>query len=501
VGTLQDVTEHWQLREQRFASEARLRLAIEAGRMAVWEVDLASDVVTGSPELNQLLGFPRDAKPTVEEMRAFYYPGEGERLRGIGQAALARGERFFEAEFRYLWPDGSVRWLLLRAEVLLDAGRQPLRVIGVLLDVTDRRRTEEALREGEARLRLAQEAGGVGVWDMDLATMAVRWSPELYALFGLDPERDGPMTAERSLDLVHPDDRAQLQAAWTAAPTTGAMTAEFRISRSAPDGATEERWMLSRGRHLDAPAGTGGRVVGVNVDITDRKRAEERQRLLAREVDHRAKNALAVVQAAVRLTPKGDAAAYARAIEGRVNALARVHSLLAEGHWSGTGLRVLAEGELAPFLLPREGSSVEDAPRVELQGPAVLLGPTAAQALSMVLHELATNATKHGALAEPAGVVRLSWTRDRVAGLLRLRWAEEGGPPVPAPPTRRGFGSRVVEATVCGQLGGAVRRDWQASGLVCELEVPLGRLVTDLGGGTRPTEPLVVASENGRRSP
>ena len=268
-------------------------------------------------------------------MRARYFPGERERLRAIGQAALSRGERFFEAEFRYLWPDGSLRWLLLRAEIVLDAAGQPVKAIGVLLDMTDRKRTEEALRESEAGLRLAQEAGGVGVWDMDLAAMAVRWSPELYALLGLDPGQEGPMSMARSLELVHPDDRAAVEAAWAEVLTTGVLTTEFRMLRRAPDGATEERWMLSRGRHLEGSAGAVGRIFGVNVDITDRKRAEERQRLLAREVDHRAKNALAVVQAALRLTPKGDAATYARAVEGRVNALARVHSLLAAGRWAG----------------------------------------------------------------------------------------------------------------------------------------------------------------------
>ena len=255
AGTLQDVTERWRLEEQRAASEARLRLAVDAGRMAVWDADLTRDSVTGSPELNRLLGFPPEASPSFEEMRARYFPGERERLRAIGQAALGRGERFFEAELRYLWPDGSLRWLLLRAEILLDAAGQPVKAIGVLLDMTDRKRTEEALRDSEAGLRLAQEAGGVGVWDMDLAAMAVRWSPELYALLGLDPGQEGPMSMARSLDLVHPDDRAAVEAAWAEALTTGVLTTEFRMLRRAPDGATEERWMLSRGRHLEGSAG------------------------------------------------------------------------------------------------------------------------------------------------------------------------------------------------------------------------------------------------------
>jgi two-component sensor histidine kinase len=234
-----------------------------------------------------------------------------------------------------------------------------------------------------------------------------------------------------------------------------------------------------------AASGEPVRLVGVCLDLTERRRAEERHRLLAREVDHRAKNALAVVQAALRLTPKDDAATYARAVEGRVQALARVHGLLAEARWSGAELRSLATGELEPFLPPPSSASgparAEAAspglppPRVELAGPPLRVGPSAAQALSMALHELATNATKHGALSVPGGVVRLSWAVDRAAGLLALTWTERGGPAVVGPPSRRGFGSRVIEGTVADQLGGHAECRWEAEGLTCEMRVPLAR--------------------------
>ena len=149
-------------------------------------------------------------------------------------------------------------------------------------------------------------------------------------------------------------------------------------------------------------------------------------------------------------------------------------------------MKALAEGELAPFLLPQANSPCPDAPRVELRGPAMLLGPTAAQALSMALHEIGHECDEAWRASRPAGLVRLSWQVDHAAGVLRLRWAEAGGPAVPAPPARRGFGSRVMEATVCDQLGGAVRREWAPGGLVCDLEIALRRLGADLGGGTEP---------------
>jgi two-component sensor histidine kinase len=204
-------------------------------------------------------------------------------------------------------------------------------------------------------------------------------------------------------------------------------------------------------------------MVGVNLDITERRQAEERILLLAREVDHRSKNALAVVQAALRLTPRSDAGAYAAAVEGRVAALARAQTLLAADRWSGAELRGLIEGELAAFLGAGQ--------RVELDGPRVTLPTGVTQAIAMAVHELATNAVKHGALSVPGGRVAVSWQlRDEA---LQLRWQEAGGPPLHGPPARRGFGSRVLEGTVRGQLGGSVSLDWLPEGLACRLVVPL----------------------------
>jgi hypothetical protein len=161
-----------------------------------------------------------------------------------------------------------------------------------------------------------------------------------------------------------------------------------------------------------------------------------------------------------------------------------VHSLLAEGGWSGADLRAVAERELAPYAPARGSEGPAPSPAVSLDGPPVRLAAAAVQPLAMVLHELATNAAKHGALSAPGGRVEVRWRAGRRGeddGMLRLRWTETGGPPVLAVPARRGFGTRVVEATVRGQLGGAVERRWEPSGLVVEVTVPLARLVADAG--------------------
>ncbi|MDI3308245.1 MAG: HWE histidine kinase domain-containing protein [Acetobacteraceae bacterium] len=240
------------------------------------------------------------------------------------------------------------------------------------------------------------------------------------------------------------------------------------------------------------PTAAGGLSVYLR-DIQERKRAEERQALLAREVDHRAKNALAVVQAAVRLTRAEDVKGYVRALEGRIAALARAQTLLAQDRWAGADLRALVRGELKPFL----GGNRQ---RAVLDGPPMVLPPGAAQPLAMAVHELATNALKHGALSVEGGRVAVSWRAvGRAASrMLRLRWVETGGPPVPGVPTRRGFGTRVVDATIRRQLGGTVSLAWEAQGLICDIELPLTRAPGPGRGaaatGAVPSEPPTPGS-------
>lgn len=212
-------------------------------------------------------------------------------------------------------------------------------------------------------------------------------------------------------------------------------------------------------------------------DISARKAAEARQDILVREVDHRAKNILAVVQSVLRLTPRDQPGAFAAA-EMRVSGLARVHSLLAEGGWSGADLHAVAERELAAYCTV--GGGAGGGPAVFFDGPPVALAPSAVQPVAMVLHELATNAAKHGALSAPGGRVEVRWRagrREGEDGLLRLHWVETGGPPVAGPPERRGFGTRVVEVTARGQLGGSVERRWEPGGLVVEVAVPLAQVL------------------------
>ncbi len=345
------------------------------------------------------------------------------------------------------------------------------------LELRVQARTAE-LAESEDSLRLALATAEMGVWSWRVQADELRWDDRAAAIMGW-PLRDKPVTRASFRAIVAAEDQARVQHALDHAQAMGApYECIFRITRPA-DG--EERWLESRARRVVLSPGEH-EWRGVLADVTDRIRAEERQRLLMREVDHRAKNALAVVQSMLRLTRAEDLESFIRTVEGRVAALARAQTLLSEAKWHGADLRVMAQGELMPFLSAPESGR----PRVMLEGPAMVLAPGAAQPLSMVLHELATNAAKHGALSTPEGRVLLRWQIDQEAGVLRIIWQESGGPPVTLPPDRqepqrRGFGSRVIQATVADQLGGAIERHWEPGGLRCEVSIPLARALQEDG--------------------
>ncbi|WP_051329866.1 sensor histidine kinase [Niveispirillum irakense] len=216
-----------------------------------------------------------------------------------------------------------------------------------------------------------------------------------------------------------------------------------------------------------APIRAGdGKIIGCTatiIDATARYEAEDRQRLLMREVDHRAKNALAVAQAVVRLS-KGDTIRdFTRAVEGRISSLARSHSLLAQAAWAGADLRRLIEDEITGFT--------QEEDQLLLQGPDVQLGADQVQSLGLAFHELATNAAKYGALSQPEGHIQVRWQVQRA--VLHLEWMEQGGPPVTAPPAHKGFGSTLLGQVLRHQLGGDMAMEWTSAGLICRLTLPL----------------------------
>jgi PAS domain S-box-containing protein len=349
-------------------------------------------------------------------------------------------------------------------------------------------RSNRQLQQSEERRNLALAAGKMGSWDWDLIRGDCVWDEGQRRIFGVDPDFEATLPALR--DRVHRDDWGMLYRALKhARRDAGSQQVEFRIRR--PEGGVG--WCLGTVAASTDATNRIARISGVTIDITDRKEAEQRQLLLAREVDHRAKNALAVVHAIVSLTRADNIAQFVAAVEGRVQALARAHSLLSESRWRGANILDIIEEELAPYRAPHFD-------RVRISGTSLSLDPSTAQALALALHELATNAAKYGALSQPSGRLQVSWSHGN--GRLELRWIERGGP-APARSEPGGFGIRVIKASVEGQLDGNVEFDWRQDGLRCLLSIPLQAKAdvfpkTD-GPAVRPSGPGTARLEIGPR--
>jgi two-component sensor histidine kinase len=209
-----------------------------------------------------------------------------------------------------------------------------------------------------------------------------------------------------------------------------------------------------------------GKIVGashISRDITERNQRAKQIATLAREVEHRGKNLLAIVQATVHLSQSDTPAGLKSAIEGRIRALANVHALFGRSHWRGADLYSLVTQELEPYRQGREA-------RARIDGPHLMLEPNTAQSIAMTLHELATNAAKYGALSVAKGRVEVTWSRS-TGGSLALRWSERGGPPVDRP-KRQGVGKLVTEQMI-ESLNGKIRRSWRTEGLTCKITVPM----------------------------
>jgi len=455
-----DVTEAHRARQALEASESRLRLALEAGRMAVFEHDAAGQTLHSSPELNRLLGYSPDARPTVTEVASRCAPGEWDRLVGAALEALESGDRFFQAELRLSRADGGApRWFLLRGEIVLGPGGAPQRTMGVLLDVTARRQVEDDLDAALA-------AGKLAIFDFDHVARTFRPSPRLNELYGYPPDRR--LTLEDVSARYHPEDIEEiLERARRddADPSVRQFDWAFRLK-------WEDHpvcWVEGRGEYVRGEDGHILRSRGVVMDITERKLWEERQRLLMNELNHRVKNTLAVVQGLAHQSFRAGASIdQARPVfEARLAALSAAHDLLTRRSWEAAPLRQVVQAAV-------QATAGASAARVHAEGPEVSLPPQAAVSFALALHELSTNAVKYGALSADAGEVAVSWTvRGGPGGPeLAFRWEEHGGPRV-AGPARRGFGSRLIEDALARELGGEVALDFRPEGLVCTIQAKL----------------------------
>lgn len=437
-------------------SEERLRLAVRSTGLGTWDFDGVSGKRRWSRQFRDIIGFGRDVPPEPTSFAALIHPDDRDRVNArYREAHSPHGDGWYDAEFRIRRADtGEERWVAATGRMFFDARGHVTRAAGAIVDVTKRRAVETALRESEERYRTLLETAPDAI-HVHRDGVIILANQQAVTLFGGRTQED--IVGRAALSLVDEASLALARVRTARLTSAGQRNPPVELLVRRLDGASVPVEAASAVVHLEGrPA-----ILAVLRDISERKTAEAQRELLMREVDHRARNALTIVLSLVRLTRASGRREFVAAVEGRVAALARTHSLLASNRWRYADLKVVVADELASWGGERG---------VSIGGPAVSLRPEAVQPMAMLLHELATNAAKYGALSVASGRLDISW-RQEADGSLQLHWDESGGPRIPAPPVEAGFGTTLMESVVRDQLHGYISRQWRECGLRCEIAI------------------------------
>ncbi|MGA7325346.1 MAG: PAS domain S-box protein [Rhodomicrobium sp.] len=458
ISVFEDISEQKLAEIALRESEEKFRGVFENAATGIAITDLHGRFQCCNRAYSDMLGY------TEDELRALDFPRlihPEDRAANIVQISriLARQASSFEIVNRSLTKDGRHLWVQKHVSLFRDTAGEPT---GIMALVTE---AEGALRESEERLRLSNEAAGIGTFTVDLERNCAFYSPEAAAMFGFPGIQTA--TAAAAFLRVHRDDVARVRKQYEEAASgknTGQLKMDFRFVR--PGG--EVRWMTWIGRvdfRENQSSRRPFRILGACLDITERKCHEDQVRLLLREVNHRSKNMLALVQAVARQTLASNPKDFLDRFGKRVQALAASQDLLVKNAWQGADLNELVRSQLAHF---------DDliGTRIELQGPFLFVSASTAQTIGMALHELATNAGKYGALVNNDGVVKVEWgleRREPEEETFAMSWYEQGGPPVTRP-AQSGFGSTVICRLAEMSLNGKVDLDFAVTGLTWQLQ-------------------------------
>jgi PAS domain S-box-containing protein len=458
-------------------SEERYRVIFEKANDYIMTFDLDQRVTDCNPAVCEAIGYSREeiiGRCSAEFM-------------DFDQAAQTR-----EMVARKLSEGGSTRHTLrvnrrdgtpliweINSQLTFDESGAPTGLHAIARDVTERFTIEAALRESQSRLRGIVESAMDAIITIDAEQRILLFNPAAERMFGWEAEHvlGGPISRlipERHRDGHH----VHIRAFREGGVTNRRMGALGAISGVRASG--EEFPVEASISNVEV----GGEQLSTVIlrDITERKQSDEARTLLAREVDHRAKNAMAVAQALVNLTRAPTVETYVQAVTGRISALARAHSLLSRSEWRGAPLDEVVRDELSPYASDGQ---------VELAGPPVSLAPLAVQPLSLMFHELATNAVKHGALSSAEGRVAVRWEAGGDGGMLTIEWTESGGPAADAPGSP-GFGSQLLRQVAERQLSAKLETSWRPEGLTARVVLPPRTFAC---GESPPREPAQAARE------
>ncbi len=385
--------------------------------------------------------------------------------------------------------DGKRLIVSVNIDPLRNAKGELVGAVNCFLDITARKRADAALEqsllhtlEQDQRLAATYEHAAIGISEIAPDGGFVRVNEAICAITGYSRE---DLLASKLFRFTHPDDADPDREGFRkqVAGELEFYSVEKRFIRK--DGRVI--WLSVRSSPVRDANNRLLYLVRVVQDITERKAAEQRQKLLMDELNHRVKNTLATVQSLASQTARGahTPAVFRERFEGRLIALSKAHDQLTSHHWESADLRELLSGSLAPYA----GAGSE---RVVLRGEDVILRPRAVLTLAMAVHELTTNAAKYGALSVPGGRIEIHWQPVRDANgrsLLRIEWQEQGGPSV-AVPEQRSFGSKLIEGSIAAELGGTARLVFEPKGLRCEIVIPLANATVDFRGKAREDQPI-----------
>lgn len=455
-------------------AQERLSFALNAsGMIGTWDWHIQTDTFYSDARFAAMFSVDPDkgemGAPLADYLAGIHPDDVGAIKEAIGHA-IATGEKYTQ-QYRLLHKDGTIRWVEAQGQCLYDEAGKPLRFPGAVIDITQAKHADQAIRESETRFRNLADNAPVMIWVTEPDGTCTYLSRSWYEFTGQVPEK---ALGLGWLDAVHPEDREWSGDVFLQANAKReAFQLEYRLRRH--DGAY--RWSIDAAAPRFSEDGAFLGYVGSVIDITHRKAAEQFQSLLLHELNHRVKNLFSVTGSLVAMSARSakDPQELARTLEGQISAMARANDLIlpdrigGEQELRGTTLHDLLQAVLEPYLERDGGAS-----NIALQGPAVPVGESAVTSLALVFHESATNATKYGALSEAEGQVRIAWSVR--SGTLELRWEETGGPSIAEPPRQRGFGSRLVERSIKSQFHGSIEYQWLREGLILQMAVPLEHL-------------------------